>query len=278
MKKLSYLFLVLFSSLLLFSCREDHTDPVYNGDSLLHFNFGTSLSDFVNIGTASKEVEISYGTLKGVSGSHTVNLELDAANSTAVLGTDFQIIKGVDDLASGETGGTFKVRILEPMLGQNKKAVFKLKSSTLGNAVFDQTYTLEWKLQCLIDDFIGTGNFHNSGWWIDPTPQADFVIETDPAQPGKMFVRDFFDVGRDFVIDYDSKANVSFESQLTGFNYTYQGVTYPVSVRMNTDPTKVSVADFCSRTMVLQVQYYFVTTSGSTLIFNGPPTETFTGF
>lgn len=278
MKNITYLLLFLISGLMIFSCREDHTDPGYNGDSKLHFNFGTSTSEFVNIGTNSKDVEISYGTIKPVSGNHTVTLVFDAANSTAVQGTDFTIIDGSDDLTSGETGGKFIVRMLEPANGQvKKKAVFKLQSSTIGNAVFDDTYTLEWKLQCLIADFIGTGNFHNSGWWIDPTPQADFVIETEAAQPGKMFVRDFFEPGRDFVISYDANANVSFESQYTGYDHTYQGTAYPVNVRMNTDPSKVSVADFCSRTMELQVQYYFVTPSG-TLVFNGPPSEKFTGF
>lgn len=271
MKKILFLFI----GLLFFACSESEPD-IYEGGSMLNFNKGTSRTEFVQLNSGSKDVEISYGAIKAVNGNHEVKLVFDAANSTAVEGTDFQILDGNDDLASGEVGGSFKLRLIEPAIGDIKTAVFKLQNSTIPFAGFDQVYTLNWKVQCFISDFLGAnGSFLNTGFWVDPATQVPTTIEIDQAQPGKMFIKDFFEPGRDFVLSYDDTGSITFEPQFTGWVYNYQGTPYQVYVRMNPDPTKYSIADFCYRTMKLETIYYL---NGSNLVFNGDTSENFVGF
>lgn len=122
--------LVCFAVFLMNSCRE-HENLNYDGESFLHFDKKDQIAeDGVQL--------ITYGVTNEVSGDHTVELVFDPAKSTAVLGTDFTIVEGTDVLKSGSVLGDFKINVTPAAAAAKKEAVFRLKSSTLKNGVFNQ--------------------------------------------------------------------------------------------------------------------------------------------
>lgn len=155
MKNIKFLLTLLAISFLVFACREDHTDPGYEGAPVLHFNKGTQEDAFVLLGSNYEDVKISYGSVAAVSGSNQVKLVVDELGPGTVEGVDFKILTPVDELANSENGGEFTVRVFEPASPELKKSVtFKLSSSTISNAVFDQKFTLNMAISCPIpDDF-----------------------------------------------------------------------------------------------------------------------------
>ncbi|QFG52228.1 hypothetical protein [Chryseobacterium sp.] len=271
MKNIKFIVSLFLLGLFVFSCREDHTEPVYNGESYVHFNEGVVKSEFVQIGTASKDVVISYGTIKPVVGSHQVKLVVDPVKSTAVAGTDYEIINGTDEITNGEVAGTFTIRMKEPAVpGVTKTLVLKLESSTISTAVFDNEFTLNWKLQCLINNFLGTGTFNYAGWF---NGTGQHMIEEVPGQPNTLRIIDFPTIGTNFVFTYDEAGLVSFEPQDTGeFHPTYnQNIMLRMS-QSNFANHGNSTIDMCARKLNLRVNYYV--SAGS---FGNQP-ETFTGF
>ncbi|MCY0975805.1 hypothetical protein PGH12_14040 [Chryseobacterium wangxinyae] len=146
MKKIAFL---IFASLifLLNSCKDEAA--VYEGQSYLHFNKGVSSDAAVTGGTGSNTVNIEFGTITPVSGASQVKLVVDTSVSTAVEGTDFQIINQNTTVNAGEIGGKFQVKLLESGATLTPKLiVFKLQSSSIPNATFDQTYILTYKKVC----------------------------------------------------------------------------------------------------------------------------------
>ncbi len=271
MKNIKFILSLFLLGLFVFSCREDHTEPGYNGESFLHFNEGVVRSEFVQIGTASKDVAISYGTIKPVMGSHQVKLVVDPVKTTAVAGTDYEIINGTDEISNGEVSGNFTIRLKEPMIaGETKTLVFKLESNTIATGVFDNEFTLTWKLQCLVDDFLGSGAFNNSGWF---NGSGQHLIEEVPGQANTLRIVDFPTVGTNFVFTYDDAGLVSFDPQDTGeFHPTYnQNILLRMSQPGFANHGN-STIDMCARKLNLRVNYYV--SAGS---FGNQP-EVFTGF
>ncbi|MBP0612079.1 hypothetical protein J8J42_03335 [Chryseobacterium sp. cx-311] len=272
MKNIKFILSLFLLGLFVFSCREDHTEPVYNGDSFLHFNEGVVRSEFVQIGTASKDVVISYGTIKPVVGSHQVKLVVDPVKTTAVAGTDYEIIKGTDELTNGEVSGTFTVRLKEPVdPALTKSLVFKIESSTIATGVFDNEFTLNWKLQCLIADFMGAfGGFNYTGYWQAP---GQYLIEEVPNTPNTLRIVDFLEIGFDLIVSYNDAGVVTFEPQDTGYFHPTYGQTVKIRMSQSNMPGHGnSTIDMCARKLTLIANYYV--TQGSF----GNKVETFTGF
>ncbi len=251
------------------SC-SDSDRQLYDGPPLINFNNGTSSNVFIKTGETQVDKSIQYGTIRPVSGNHQVSLVFDAANSTAVEGVDFQIIKGVDEISNGGTNGNFIVRILETGAVQaGKTAVFKIQSSTIKNAGFNNLYTMKIALTCPITDFVGA--FENKGWHYNNVPMVFNVEESTTAN--QLLVKGFWDDGSDMIINYDPVTYiVQFPSQYAGWDY--QGnPAQPVFARASTDASKVSSFNPCTRLMTLHVNYWVPALNGGF----GNQIEEFTG-
>ncbi|TXF76230.1 hypothetical protein [Chryseobacterium sp.] len=255
MKNLILATLSLFLTLSISSCSEaDREADFYKGDAFLNFNKGLDGNAFVVSGTGHLDYPISYGTVKPVTTSGQVKLVVDAANSTAVEGVDFQILNNAtDELTPGETGGTFTLRALEAAASQTPKTVtFKLQSSSFPNAIFDQKYTLNISLTCPLSSFLGTGSFSNTtSFWN--TPGGIYEIE-ESTTPNQLLVKDFWDIGIDMVLNYNpSTFVVTIPDQDTGYAYN---ATAHIWAKPSTDVTQVSSFNPCTRKMTLYVYYY----------------------
>lgn len=266
MKKILKLFpILLILSIVVWACREDN--PEYKGSPYLHFNNGTSKSEIIFKGADHKDIKITYGSIKAVTGANQVKLVLDTQKSTAVEGVDFQILKNPDDLAAGEVSGEFTVRLLEAGATQApKKAVFKLQSTTIENAVFDQEYTLTISLTCPVAGFYGS--FTNTdAWWNNPGGTFDIVASSVPNQ---MLVKDFWDLGKDLVFNYNPETFVvTLPDQNTGYLYSANNYIW---AKQATDATKISTFNPCTRVLTLNVNYYVPNVGGW-----GNQVEKFTG-
>ncbi len=264
MKKILFL---LIGSFLFFACKEAEAD-IYEGDTMLNFNNGTSRTEFVKLSTGSKETEISYGTTKAVSGNHEVKLVFDASKSTAVLGTDFEILDGTDDLTAGEVGGKFKLKIMEPAIGVSKTAVFRLESSSLNKAIFDQEFNMQMKLFCPASTFVGI-------FGVDTGLFGSFDVEIiEGTEPNTLIIKDYIESGYDITLTYDPDTGVvTFPQQPTGY---INGSSGMIMFKQAIDGS-VSTVDFCSRKMDLRVSYG--TPTGGTYAVGGVSsfTEPFTG-
>ncbi|MBW8361623.1 MAG: hypothetical protein K0M56_05485 [Kaistella sp.] len=256
MKNLILATLSILLTLSISSCSDVERDAdFYNGDSLLNFNRGTSGNAFVVSGSGHLDYIINYGTVKPVPTAGQVKLVVDAANSTAVEGVDFQILNSAtDDIAAGETGGTFTVRALEAAASQTPKTVtFKLQSATFPNALFDQKFTVNISLTCPLSNFIGSGAFTNTAsFWNNPGGIYDIVVS--PTVPNQLLVQDFWDIGVDMVLNYDPVTFiVTVPDQDTQYAYN---ATTNIWAKPSTDVTQVSSFNPCTRTMNLYIYYY----------------------
>lgn len=251
MNKIISAFFALFILIGLVSCT-DSDDQLYDGAPLINFNNGTSTKSLLVVGEGDVTRTIQYGTVRPVTGNHSVSLVVDTQNSTAVQGTDFEIVKGTDDLVSGETNGTFEVKFKESgAVVAGKKVVFTLASSTLDKAAFDQTYTVEVGLTCPLSYFEGPFNLTES-WWTSPNTIYDIEESTVPNQ---ILVKGFWDNGSDMVLNFDPSTNViTIPEQWTGYNY--QGnPAQPVNARPATGGL-ISTIDLCNRTVTLNINYW----------------------
>ncbi len=156
MKKIAFLIIASFI-FLLSSCKDEA--EVYDGQPALHFNKGTNGEAVVRENTGSTTVNIDFGTIQSLSGAAQVKLVVDKTVSTAVEGTDFQILTPEVTVNGGQIDGKFQVKLLEATATVEPKViVFKLQSSSIPNATFDQTYILRYTKSCLfnIAPFTGT--------------------------------------------------------------------------------------------------------------------------
>ena len=251
MKKIISAFFAMFILIISVSC-SDSDNQLYDGEPLINFNNGTDVKSLLVIDEGDVTRTIQYGTVRPVTGNHTVNLVVDTQNSTAVQGVDFEIIKGTDDLVDGETNGTFEVKFKETAAVVGGKVVkFKLQSSTLANAAFDQTYTVTVGLTCPLSFFAGSFNLTES-WWTAPNQIYDIEASTVPNQ---VLVKGFWDDGSDMVLNFDPSTNViTIPEQWTGYNY--QGnPAQPVNARPATGGL-ISTIDLCNRTVTLNINYW----------------------
>lgn len=259
MKKISYLILTLLTGVLFISCRDSLND-VYSGPEGLHFSEGTSKAEVVLGGSEYKDVTIPFGTLKGVGSSASVSLVVDTANSTAVEGTQFTILQNPVSLSSGSTGGAFTVRILESgASSDSKKAVFKLSSSEIGNAIFDQTFTLDMSLFCPVSSFVG--NFAYTGFLGTASPQIE-----EGTEANTLYIKNWIDSSYPIKLTYDTDGNITFAAQSTGYVHPTYGM-----ITINPTPGTTSTFNTCTRTLTLYATY---TVSAGSF---GAKVETFTG-
>lgn len=270
MKKI---FFLLLACMLAFSCKEAEAD-IYKGESYLNFNKGVSSNAFVLNSQTYNDVKISYGTVKAVQEPHQVKLVFQSSGSTAVQGTDFEILNNAtDNLTAGEVGGEFTIRIYKASATQaGKTAMFKLQSD-LPNAGFDQTYTLNMSLTCPVSSFVGVFN-NTTNWWYD-NPGGQFLIQESTATANQLLIKDFYDVGRDLVLNYNPTTFVvSVPDQYTGSKYgaaPYAGVE--IWARPSTDPSQISSFNPCTRVLTLYANYYLKGTNAGF----GNQKEVFTG-
>ncbi|RMZ61066.1 hypothetical protein D1632_03605 [Chryseobacterium nematophagum] len=234
------------------SCKQD--DLYYEGEPYLFFKSDEGVA-FVEQGSNHKDVTIDFGAMKPVDGSHPVNLVVDTQNSTAVEGTQFQILNNGAGFGNGANSGKFTIRILESGSSTTSKAaVFKLQSNSIANAQYNQTYTLNMSLTCPISNFLGSaGNFnYTTGFWQNPDV---FTIEEVAGQPNTLRINDFLDIptATPLIVKYDANGVVTFDTQDTGFVHSSYGM---VKIRMSTDPSKVSTIDKCSRKLVIYANYF----------------------
>ncbi len=263
------IFYLLMGCLLFFACKDADAD-IYEGDSMLNFNKGVSGNGFVVNSQTYSDYKISYGSVKAVQSNHSVKLVFDASKSTAVQGTDFEILNnGTDELSAGEVGGEFTIRIYKASAIQSgKTAVFNLQSGSLMNAGFDQTYTLNMSLTCPVTGFVG--NFTNTeAWWNNPGGSFEIVQSTVANQ---LLVKDFWDAGKDLVLNYNPTTFVvSVADQNTGYLVAqYNGYIW---AKPSTDAAQVSTFNPCTRQMTLYINYY-IPSVGS----YGNQVEKFVGF
>jgi len=131
MKKIFLAFFSIVLTVFFVNSCEEHENLTYEGDSLLHF-------DRKDQTAPSGNAKVTCGVTKAVSGDHTVELVLNSAKSTAVLGTDFTIVEGTDVLKSGSVLGDFVINVNPAAAAAKKEVVFNVKSSTLKSATFNQ--------------------------------------------------------------------------------------------------------------------------------------------
>ncbi|GAB0155154.1 hypothetical protein CHRYSEOSP005_04140 [Chryseobacterium sp. Alg-005] len=260
------LFAAFFS---VFSCADDEglPNPEYDRGSFLNFDKAAESNYFVSVGSTYRDVELSFGTIGSVDGSHQVKLVVDAAKSTAVEGVNFQIVQNPVELAAGQNGGTFKIRILETgATTVPKVAVFKLQSATLPNAVFNQEHKMSMSLTCPVSYFIGTGTFKNTvAYWMAPAG-TNYIVENVTTGTTPQFkIKGYMDDGSDLVVNYNPTTyEVNIPLQPTGYAIP-QGNVYA-----SDHATTKSSFNPCTRTLNLNV-YWHVRNAAGTIVahYNG---------
>lgn len=259
MKTLKYIIYSIFLCFAALGCSND--EIVYTGDPYLHFvNSGEDV--MVVLGSEYQDVEIEYGTLSKVSGSHQVKLVVDET-SEAKEGVDFDILDGTDD-PNGKFEGSFTVRFYESAATTTAKtAIFRLESSDIENSIIDyQTYTINVSLKCPASNMNGT--FDNTGWW-NGTGVNDIVVDETAHT---LTIKDFL-VGKDFVLTYDPDTYVvTFDDQSTGYYYSYYGAY----IWLKPGPSTTSSFNPCTKTLTLYAYYYMPGVG-----YWGTKTETFVG-
>lgn len=273
MKKLNKIIIVFLLIFFAQSCSDNDRD-LYDGTPVINFNNGISSKVLVlSTQTATyNDVKIKYGTVRPTQGSNTVTLVVDQTKSTAVEGVDFQIINANDELADGETNGEFTVRVFKsPAVQVGKTAVFKLKSSSIPNAVFNQTYTLSIGLTCPASSFPGLFTVNNV---LFGSYDVEIVAGTTP---NTIILKDYIEVGYDITLNYDPTAGtVSLPAtpQPTGY---VNGANGMILMKAAVDGSKGTI-DFCNRKMNLRLSYG--TPTGATYTSGGQTSyaDVFTGY
>lgn len=275
MKKLNKIITVFLLIFLAQSCSDNDRD-LYDGAPMVNFNNGISSTALVlSTQTAPyNDIKIKYGTIRPTQGSNTVTLVVDDAKSTAVEGTDFEILNNAtDELANGEMNGEFTVRVFKtPATQAGKTAIFNLKSGSIQNAVFNQTYTLSIALTCPASSFPGLFSVNN------PLFGATFDVEiVAGTTPNTLIIKDYIEVGYDITVNYDPTSGVvslPAAAQPTGY---VNGANGMIMIKAAVDGSKGTI-DFCNRKMNLRLSYG--TPTGATYNIGGSTsvTDAFTGF
>lgn len=134
----------------LYSCEAEQ--PFTEGDSQIHFN-EKEQDVYVTLGSGSGDVMVTYGVTKPAGTTANVELVFDQTKSTAILGTDFTIVEGTDNLEGNAIIGDFKLNVTEAAATANKIARFTLKSNNLAIAPFNQEVEVTFNLACPLDNF-----------------------------------------------------------------------------------------------------------------------------
>lgn len=252
MKKIFLLF-VSASLLTLMSCSDDDRGQATPSAQAMLFTEPTKLI-FTFDGTEGTEDIVTIGTVKPVSGDHTVNLVFDAENSTMEEGVDFDIIQGTTQITNGNIFGEFKVfYYTNAATEEGKRAVFKLESPTLNSAIFKNTYSARVSFACPMENFYGV--FQGNTWWLGTSVHE--IIEVDGAE-NQFKVIGFWEdnlTNSDLILRYSPLTfTVSLVGeQDTGYFHSVYGKN--IFARPATG-TGVSTVNACSRELRVVINYY----------------------
>lgn len=251
MKTIKYLAIVMLSLTLVNCSTDDKGEREYGVSSINFLNQGQAKSVFVLSDSGYTDAVLEFGSVNKVSGNNTVRLVPDVANSTAVEGVDYTILKGTDELSSGEDTGSFTVRFLEsPATQAGKTVVFRLESETLPNATYNNVLVVNVSLTCPIETFLG--DFSSNTWILEEMSVNEIVAG---SAPNSMRIVDFWPsiTSPDLVFTYDPTTYiVTVPEQGTGFNYS---PTAEIKIR----PAMSGLASSfnpCTRVLTLNVNYY----------------------
>lgn len=233
------------------SCRSNET--IYDGESLLLFTAPQSSAKvLVLVGTGSSNYNIGFGVAKQVDADSDVTLVIDNANSTAKEGVDYTLASKTTTLKAGTSTGSFPIKLLEGGAIQSGKTIaFKLTSTTLKNAVFNQNFTINVSLTCPVSSFVG--KFTNTSNYIYAAGGVYNVVQSGVAN--QIIVKDFFDVGLDLTLNYDPTTYIISvpSGQSTGYVHPKYGL---IQVTQSSDASQVSSFNPCTRVMDLYLKYY----------------------
>jgi hypothetical protein len=181
MNKILKFFLVVAFGFAIVACKYDD-EPIYEGDNFVSFAATSSEATVVK-GSTSREVTIPYTTLSEAKANTEVKISVDINNSTAVEGTDFKIINATDNLPAGQKVGNFRIQLLESGATQTPKVIaFKISSPTVSTAIFNQTHTLEYSLECPFNMSLFTGTYKVvTDTWEDYSQGALITVQPGPA-------------------------------------------------------------------------------------------------
>jgi hypothetical protein len=170
-------------------------------------------------------------------------------------------------LPAGSVFGDVNLSIKESAAAAGKKAVFKIKSSTLPSANFKNEYTVTFNLRCPVSTFVG--NFTNTeSFWNNPGTPVEIV--ENPAVPNQLLIKDYLDVGKDLVLNYNPDTYaITFANQNTGYFSSGNGGF----IWLRPSTSKTSTFNPCTRVMTLNV-YYYIPNVGA----YGDQVEKFVGF
>lgn len=251
MKKLKHFGVFLLIAALGASCStDDNGQRKYTGESLLLFgDLNPEKQVYVFSDKEYADTKVAFGTTSSVSGSHSVSLVVDTAQSTAVEGVDFEILTPSVELTDGKGRAEFDIRFFTaPATQAGKKVVFTLASTTLANAGWTQEYTVNVSLTCPVADFVGT--FESETWWSGPAQH-----DIEDLGDNKLVIRGFWSDNAedsDFEFSYNPENfMVTFADQQTG--YLYQAPSsYIVAKQATTAP---SFFNPCTRKLTLNIEY-----------------------
>src|SRR5690606_35853411 len=147
MKKLSYFLALFFLAIAIQSCRDNHTDPVYEGSPVLHFQKEAAEVNATDVGFTDYVLE--FGTVAPAPAGTVVTLVKKGGD--AVEGTDYEVLGGnTTQVAAGAVNGSFTIRVhgagLSPDVAKN--LVLGLQSPQVANAVYNQEITISMKMKC----------------------------------------------------------------------------------------------------------------------------------
>lgn len=253
MKTIKYLAIAMLSFTLVNCSTDDKGERAYGGSANVNFlNQGQAKNVFVLAESGFTDTVIEIGTLAAVSGTHTVTLVPDAANSTAVEGVDYEILTPTDELSNGESTGSFTVRFFEEGASQEAKTVvFTLQSATLPNTTYNNIQIVNVSLTCPIETFIG--QFESNTYWTGPSVNEISLDDSDNTMKIEGF---FTDNNTDLIFSYDPNTYVvTVPQQQTGF--FYQGnPNQEVYARPSVAAGLVSSFNPCSRVLTLHINYW----------------------
>lgn len=269
MKKILSIFTLLSLLFVFNACKQDE-EVYYEGETLLHFD-KTEQEAMVTINKGNADYLITYGVTKASQADNNVELVFNAAKSTAVLGTDFTIVRGTDVLKGGAALGDFKINLKETAAKAGKVAYFNIKSGSIANAAFNQEVEVKFALVCPPDTFDGMFTVKNVLF-------GTFDVEIVPGTaPNTFILKDYIETGYDIVINYDpttGEVTIPATPQSTGYVNGANGV---IMIKPAVDASKGKI-DFCNRTMNLRLSYG--TPGGATYTSGGATSyaDVFTGY
>lgn len=273
MKKFAFLILA-FITIFLNSCKDEPT--TYEGDPYLHFNKDVKGEAVVKSGTGSTTVNIEFGTVTPLSGPAQVKLVVDKTVSTAVEGTDFQIVNQDLTVAAGQATAQFQVKLLEATATvEPKLIVFKLQSASIANSTFAQTYILTYNKACPSSAFVGNGIFKNTVANYN-APNTNYTIQDlgVVGGVGTMKIVGFRALGGDLTLNYNPD---TFVITVPDQYMQYDSNGGQEWVKNASDGSK-STFNACTRTMKLRVEYIVRNaTTGATIGTFGDYDELFVG-